>query len=183
MANEHSRFTLANYNNDGEQIGVSQVMAEELESRTVAGFKKILSKLSGDLELPLEAELPGPIAHIDFRVGSDLNGAYVLYYLHDEVVFASLFLRGQDLECETELTQVFKFLLLDTEDLDEPTEDEIDEVLASSAFDFPAITERPAAFNVRLSSRPEDSEICQHIDKMDQHLAAAFLLADDDQRG
>ena len=53
--------------------------------------------------------------------------------------------------------QVFKFLLLDTDDLDEPTEEEIDAVLSSEEFDFSQTEIRPAVFEVQLTG-PEDGE-------------------------
>jgi hypothetical protein len=169
-------YTLAEYDLSGELTNVSQVSLDSLASDTITGFQTRLARLSGDLELPLESSLPGEFNHIDYRVGSDLNGAYVLYYLHDEVLFASLLLRGQDEDSEIELTQIFRFLLLDTEHLDEPTEEVIEAVLASSEFDFDAIQERPAAFSIRLSQVATESRECEHIAEMDRHLAAAFLF-------
>lgn len=170
-----SHFTAADYDNEGAVIEVNEITIDQLDKLHVEWFEKKLARLSGDLELPLEGQLPGDIPHIDFRIGSDLNGAYVLYYLHDEVVFASLYLRGEDDLTETELTQVFKFLLLDTADADEPSEDEIESVLASTAFDFPAVEPRPVAYTVRFSNNREEETECQHIKRMDQHLAAAFF--------
>ena len=68
-------------------------------------FEKKLAHLSGDLELPFEDRLPGDSDFIEYRIGSDLNGAYVLYYFHDEVIFSSLLLSGTDELAETELMQ------------------------------------------------------------------------------
>ncbi len=170
-----STFTLTRYDVDGDQISSQSVSVDELEKDALALFAKKLSRLSGDLELPLEAKLPGKFPQIDYRIGSDGYGAYVLYYLNDEVVFASLLLRGEDESCEIELTQVFKFLLLDTNDQEEPTEEEIEEVLASPAFDFETITARPAAFTIRFSDLPDEEAELQHIESMDRHLAAVFL--------
>ncbi len=178
MGTELSHYTVADYDNDGGMIEVSQVAVEQLDDFLVDWFEKKLSRLSGDLELPLESQLPGDLPHVDFRIGSDFNGAYVLYYLHDEVVFASLYLRGQDELTEMELTQVFKFLLLDTGDSEEPSEDEIESVLASTAFDFPAVEERPVAYTVQFSNDPQEEAECQHIRRMDKHLAAAFFATE-----
>jgi hypothetical protein len=175
METELNHFTVADYDNDGAVIEVTEVAIDQLDEMQVEWFEKKLARLSGDLELPLEGQLPGDIPHIDFRIGSDFNGAYVLYYLHDEVVFASLYLRGEDDLTETELTQVFKFLLLDSGDADEPSEDEIESVLASAAFDFPAVENRPVVYAVHFSNDPEEETECQHIKRMDQHLAAAFF--------
>ena len=175
MGTELKFFAVANYNLDGEILDVAQTQIETLDATTVEFFNRKLKRLSGDMELPLEGKMPGEFPHIDFRIGSDLNGAYVLYYLHDEVVFASLFLRGVDDVSEIELTQVFKFLLLDTNDEDEPTEEEIENVLSSTAFNFPAIEDRPVAYAVRFSQSPEENKECLHIQKMNLHLAAAFF--------
>lgn len=174
-----NHFTVADYDNEGTVIEINEVTINQLDEPQVEWFEKKLARLSGDLELPLEGQLPGDIPHIDFRIGSDLNGAYVLYYLHDEVVFASLYLRGEDELTETELTQVFKFLLLDSGNADEPSEDEIESVLASTAFDFPAVESRPVAYTVQFSNDPKEEAECQHIKRMDQHLAAAFFAPEE----
>ena len=87
-------------------------------------------------------------------------------------------LSGTDEAVETELMQVFKFLLLDTHDEDEPTEEEIEEVLASEAFDFPAIEVRPAAFEVQLSDPDDKSIPIDHVVTLNRHLGAAFFAID-----
>ena len=175
MESAPDQFTVADYDNHGAVTQIAEISSTELDPSLLDWFEHKLARLSGDLELPLEGQLPGDFPHIDFRIGSDLNGAYVLYYLHDEVVFASLYLRGDDDVTETELTHVFKFLLLDTADTDEPSEDEIEEVLSSSAFDFPAVQSRPVVYTVQFSMDPNEQSECRHIKRMDQHLAAAFL--------
>ncbi len=168
-------FTISTYSLEGEQIQTTTVDTGQLEESMVAHFQTKFTRLSGDLELPFEEKLPGDVDFIDYRIGSDLNGAYVLYYFHDEVVFATLLLSGTDDTQETELMQVFKFLLLDSQDAEEPTEEEIEAVLASDQFDFPKVESRPAAFQVRLSPLKEDDEACDHIRRVDQHLAVAFF--------
>ena len=175
MESAPDQFTVADYDNHGSVTRVTQISVEQLDAPLFDWFARKLARLSGELELPLEAQLPGDFPHIDFRIGSDLNGAYVLYYFHDEVVFASLYLRGTDDLSETELTQVFKFLLLDSADTEEPTEDEIENILAAAEFDFAAIESRPVAYNVQFSTEPNEAKECQHIKRMDQHLAAAFF--------
>ena len=170
-----STFIVATYQADGAFQSNETINTDSLESSHVEHFEEKLAQLSGDLELPFEDRLPGDSAFIEYRIGSDLNGAYVLYYFHDEVIFSSLLLSGTDEVTETELMQVFRFLLLDTHDQDEPTEEDIEEVLSTNEFDFPAIDERPAVFEVRLSDREDESKACEHVTKMNRHLAHAFF--------
>lgn len=171
-------FAVANFNDEGELLTTHSVNTAELDPETLAWFEKKTSRLSGDLELPLESRLPGEFSQIEFRIGSDRHAAYVLFYLDDEVVYASLYLRGRDEINEKELTQVFKFLLLDTSDDDDPTEEEIEEILSSPDFDFDAIADRPIAHSVQFSDPEEGTEALNHIQNMDRHLAAAFLFHD-----
>lgn len=168
-------FTVATYSSGGSLQREETVSDETLKPEHLDYFREKFLHLSGDLELPFEDALPGEFDFIDYRIGSDLNGAYVLYYFHDEVIFASLLLSGTDDETETELMQVFKFLLLDTDDQDEPTEEEIEEVLNSSEFDFPAIENRPAVFEVQLSGRADEEKTCAHASFMNRHLSQAFF--------
>ena len=58
---------------------------------------------------------------------------------------------------------------------EEPTEEDIEAILALEDFDFPAISDRPAVFQIRLSEEPDEAEACRHIEKCDVHLAAAFF--------
>ncbi len=167
-------FTIAKFDGQGELVDSGSYYAQPNEFTTY--FEEKLARLSGDFELPLEGKLPGDFDFIDFRIGSDLSGAYVLYYLHDEVVFASLFLRGKDDVSETELTQVFKFLLLDSNDSEEPTEEEIEEILSASSFNFDAIEDRPIAFTLRFSEDQDEADACHHIENMNRCMAAAYLL-------
>ena len=168
-------FTLASYTYHGELAGTASVPGEELDSQTVDYFKNELANLSGDLELPFESNFPGDHPFIEYRIGSDLFGAYVLFYFHDEVIFSSLMLSGTDQECETELMQVFKFLHLETSDNEDPTEEEIEAVLASSQFDFESLDQRPVVFEVPISERPDELEQLETIANMNRHLAAAFF--------
>jgi hypothetical protein len=168
-------FTIANYDPDGDLHEQQVLDPAGLNSEIVSLFQAKLSRLSGDLDLPLEVRLPGEFSDLQFSIVSDLNAAYALYYWGDEVVFASLYLRGDDEENETELAHVFKFLLLDTEDSEDPTDEQIDEVLASDAFDFPAVADRPVAFAIRFLYDPDAEEMMAHVAQMDRCLAAAFL--------
>jgi len=171
------QFSIANYSIDGDSLGLVDFKASELEAEHFEYFQNKLKHLSGDLELPLEDKLPGDDEFLDYRIGSDINGAYILYYFHDEVIFASLMLSGSNEPTETELMQVFKFLLLDTTDAEEPTEEEIEEVLASSAFEFEAVESRPVVFEVDLADL-EESDPVEYIKKMNRNLAAAFFAID-----
>ena len=168
-------ITVASYCADGQFQKSETVDVRDLTSEHVRYFREKLSRLSGDLELPFEDRLPGESRFIDYRIGSDLNGAYVLYYFHDEVIFASLLLSGTDEMIETELMQVFKFLLLDTNEQDDPTEEEIEAVLNSDKYDFPSIIARPAVFEVPLSDREDEIEAADYVLMMNRHLSAAFF--------
>ena len=174
----NNTFEVTEFSEAGETLSTKSVEQANLEGTHVDYFSNKFTHLSGDLELPLEDRLPGDDEALEYRIGSDRNGAYVLYYFHDEVIFASLILSGTDHETETELMQVFKFLLLDTDDLDEPTEEEIDAVLSSEEFDFPQTEIRPAVFEVQLTG-PEDGETpLEHVRQMNRALSAAFFKID-----
>ena len=175
MDTELQSFTVASYDTEGEALGVAEVAINELDPEVLSVFQEKLQRLPNTLELPLESKLPGDFPQLDFRIGSDSNGAYVLYYLHDEVVYASLYLGGRDPETEEELSQVFKFLLLDQDDAEEPTEDEIENVLAKNEFNFAAVESRPVVFSVCFEHQEDEAQEFAHIQNMDRHLAAVFL--------
>jgi len=84
-------------------------------------------------------------------------------------------LSGSNEDSETELMQVFKFLHLETNENENPTEEEIEAVLASSEFDFESIAQRPAVFEVPISVDPDESAQLENITNMNRHLAAAFF--------
>jgi len=171
-------FAVASFSAEGSFLNSSQVNLKNLDTENLQHFQDRFRHLSGDLELPMEGKLPGEFDFIEYRIGSDLSGAFVLYYLHDEVVFASLLLSGSDDFAETELMQVFKFLLLDSGEEDEPSEEEIESVLSSEEFDFGVISDRPVVFQIELPTDVEEAEQLAHVMKMDQHLAAAFFGLD-----
>jgi len=174
----NNTFEVTEFSEAGETLSTKSVERASLEGPHADYFSNKFTHLSGDLELPLEDRLPGDDEALEYRIGSDRNGAYVLYYFHDEVIFASLILSGTDHETETELMQVFKFLLLDTDDLDEPTEEEIDAVLSSEEFDFSQTEIRPAVFEVQLTG-PEDGETpLEYVREMNRALSAAFFKID-----
>lgn len=173
-SNPTAPLLLVNYCDTGKPLGTSKLTLQQLDSDTLQYFQKQTRRLSGDLELPLEDHLPGDFGFLEYRIGSDLNGAYTLYYYHDEVILASLFLRGRDSEAETELMQVFKYLLLDDQDEDDPTEEQLDSILSSTRFDFEKTTERPVAFAVAFQREGVEPEVYRHVAAMNQHLAFAF---------
>ena len=113
----------------------------------------------------------------------------MLYYFHDELILASLLLKGVNEEPEMDLLQVFKYLLLEPEGIDEedgPTDEEIDEILALAAFDFESVTDRPAVLSVVYELEPDADEATEHVEKMNAHLATAFfglpIEKDDDEK-
>jgi hypothetical protein len=171
-------FTIGSFSADGEFLDSTQINGIDLEPEHVEFFQTRFRHLSGDLELPLEGKLPGDLEFIEYRIGSDLSGAFVLYYFHDEVIFASLLLSGNDELAETELMQVFKFLLLDTGDAEEPSEEEIESVLSSDEFDFELISDRPVAFQIELATDADEVRKIDHVRTMDRHLSAAFFGLD-----
>jgi len=164
------RFSMA-----GDLVESTEYPWADLNKDHIKFFADKFEHLSGDLELPLESRLPGNPEFMEFRIGSDLHGAFVLYYFHDEAIFTSVILSGTNDECENELLQVFKFLLLDFENNDEPSEEEIDSVLNSSYFDFDSVTVRPVVIEIQSSDRPDEADQCSLAMKMNRHLAAAFL--------
>lgn len=174
MANTDS-FTVAFYDFDGIHQKTLTTQTADLDSSVIHVFKDKFKLLSGDLELPYEDKLTGDCESIRFRIGSDLNGAYVLYYLDDEVILASLYLSGTDEELETELMQVFKYLLLDTEDDDEPTEEEIEAVLASELFEFESVVERPVVYQVEVAPSSDYAAEFSNVRRADLALATAFF--------
>ncbi|MEM7782071.1 MAG: hypothetical protein AAF623_01870 [Planctomycetota bacterium] len=169
------QMNVVDFSIEGDRIGESHTDTIQVDQEISSYFDQRFRHLSGDLELPFEDSVPGEVNHLEYRIGSDLRGAYVLFYYHDEVIFSSLLLSGNDEQKESELMQVFKFLLLDTEDEEEPTEEMIDSVLSSSLFDFESYQDRPAIFQVNLSRNPEDEKVCQHLAKVNLALAAAFF--------
>lgn len=171
-------FKTFRYLENGELDVTSSIDTGDLDQPLVDHFTGDLKSLSGDLELPMERPVPD-IKHVEFRIGSDLKGgAFVLYYFHDELMMASLLLKGVNDEPEMDLLQVFKFLLLEPEGIDEeegPTDEEIDEVLAMDAFDFESVSDRPALLSVVYELDPDADKASEHVEKMNAHLASAFF--------
>jgi len=168
-------FTVAEYSNDGELLDTRELDVSELNLQHIDYFKNKFVHLTGDLELPYESVLPGDHPFLEFRIGSILHGAYVLYYFHDEVIFSSLLLSGTDEESERDLMDIIQFLLLDSEDNEDPTEEEIEAALASGKFDFEEVQARPAVYEIPNTVRPDEAEPCEIVKRMNRQLAAAFF--------
>ena len=188
MANDRAPVTISAMNfktlyylENGELDRTDSVDTTALDETLVEHFAGDLKYLSGDLELPMERPLPGSVKHCEYRIASDLKGgAFVMVYFHDELVMASLMLQGVNELPETDLLQVFKYLLLEPEDIDEvdgPTDEQIDEILTQEAFDFEGESERPVLFNVIYELEPEIPEEQQHIENAFLHIAAAFFAS------
>lgn len=178
-------FTYAKWIENGELEETDQIQITDLDDNLVGHFRTALKNLSGDLELPYEAALPsesglhGDAAHCEYRIGSDLRGgAYVMCYFHDAIATTSVFLQGSDEFHETQLLETIKCLLLEPDDVDESeelTDDQLDELLALDAFGFDSVQQRPAVFSVLHDFEPAEPEVMDFIERMNLHLAAAFM--------
>jgi hypothetical protein len=174
IATPLNAFTLYQFSLDG-QLTDQPLPPHSFETGYLTELQQKLSRLSDDLELPLEARVPGEHPFLEFRIGSDGSGAFVLYYLHDEIMLASLFLTGSDDQEELDLIQVFRFLLLDEEDLENPSEQDITEILSSSAFDCQSLDSRPAVISVLFPDQEPPSPEVSHAQIINLHLAATFF--------
>lgn len=172
-------FTYATWLETGDIQDTVEVTANELDPSLVDHFRKALKNLSGDIELPYEAGLPGEVSHCEYRIGSDLHGgAYVMFYFHDAITITSVMLQGTHQDQETQLAQTIKCLLLEPDDVDEEddlTDQELDELLASEAFDFDSVSQRPAVFSILYDFDPPEPQAVAFIQRMNLHLAAAFM--------
>lgn len=172
-------FAAIDYLENGELDVTRSVDSSALDSSTIEHFAAELKLLTGDLELPFESRFPGPVDHCEYRIGSDLRGgAYCMCYFHDELIRASLMLQGVNEGPETDLLQVFKYLLLEPDDIDEeegPTEEEIDSILSQEFFAFEKVEERPALYSVCYELEPDSPEADAHVESMMHHLAAAYF--------
>lgn len=172
-------FTYATWLESGDLERTVQTRVAELDAGLINHFRRALKNLSGDLELPYEAILPGEVSHCEYRIGSDLNGgAYVLFYFHDVIAMTSVMLQGVDEHHETQLLQTIKCLLLEPDGVDEDedlTDEELDELLALEAFDFDSVKQRPAVFSILYDLEPAEPEALAFINKMNLHMAAAFM--------
>lgn len=171
-------FTVASYSKEGEALGTETVAVDSLNAEHIEFFAEKLQYLTDDLDLPVESYLPGNPEFMEFRIGSIIDGAYVMYYFHDEVIFSSLLLNGSDNEAESELMHIFRYLVIDTDDMEDPTEEEIEKKLHSSTeFDFAKVETRPALFEIP-SYREDEAEQYKIALEMNRHLAVAFYGID-----
>ncbi len=148
----------------------------ELNPESLEDFVGQFTYLSGDMELPLEDKLPGPFDFMSYRISANEHCGLMFYYFHDEVIFASVFLTGSDFETETELLDTFRYLLMETDDMEEdPTEEEIVEKLSTNNFLFNLVTERPATIEIKFPARDDELKETDHAQNMNRHSAAAFF--------
>ena len=172
-------FTYATWLESGDAESCQDVQIDTLEDGLKTHFRKAMRNLSGDLELPYEATLPGKITHCEYRIVSELNGAaLVMFYFHDEIAVTSLLLQGLDLDREAQLIETIKCLLLEPDSVEEEedlTDEMIDELLALEAFDFESVQPRPAVISVLHDLDQPEPEAVGHIQKMNLHMAAAFF--------
>ena len=167
-------FLIVPYSEDGASLESKTVSVDDLTPAHVEYFSKRFQHLTDDLELPLEATLPGE-SELRFRICSVIDGAYVTYYFQDRVVLSALLLNGSDDEIETELMEIFRFLTIDEGDSEDPTEEEIESLLNNSTqFEFAEFTERPAVFEIPYHEQGEEKQFETAL-KMNRSLAAAFF--------
>lgn len=171
---EPTLIQIANYSANGECVGSEAVNARSCDMEQVQVLTRTLSRLSGDLDLPLEEPIVSDPPTV-LRICSTFHAAYSVYYVEDSAQFASLILTGSDEEGEFELMQVFKYLLLDESDEEEPSDEAVLELLNQQQFEFDQIAERPAVFQIRLSDDPETDDLSQALSDLDVCVAAAFL--------
>lgn len=172
-------FTYATWLETGDLEDTVEIKTVDLDPALVDHFRGVMKNLSGDIELPYEAGLPGDVSHCEFRMGSDLRGgAYVMFYFHDAIAMTSVMLQGKDEYHETQLAQTIKCLLLEPDDVDEEddlTDEELDEILQSETFDFDSIPQRPVVFSILYDFEPPAPKAIEFIAKMNLHMAAAFM--------
>lgn len=172
-------FTYAKWIDNGELEETVETPIAGLGDDLIDHFRTALKNLSGDLELPYEASLPGEIPDCEYRIGSQLRGgAYVMFYFHDVAVMTSVFLQGADEHHETQLLETIKCLLLEPDDADDAedlTDEELDELLALDAFRFESVEQRPAVFSVVHDFEPAEPQVLALIERMNLHMAAAFM--------
>lgn len=155
-------------------MGHEEIDTVAIDSEQTALRSKELAQLSGDLDLPLEVNVCQDPPMV-LRICSDFSAAYSIYYVEDEPMFASLVLSGNDDEAEFELMQVFRYLLLDDSDEEDPSEEEVEATLNREEFLFIDFEQRPIVFQIRLTDEPEFDDLSQKIADIDQSVSAAFL--------
>ena len=140
----------------------------------VSHFKDKFTRLSGDLDLPLEEKIPGEESMV-LRICSEGTAAYVIYYHLDNPIVASLVLAGENEEVEFEIMATLRFLLLVGDEDEESDEAAIDAIMAAAEFDFEAIEDRPITYQVVLDDDPDVAAQVQSAMDFDLAVAAAFI--------
>ena len=173
MSSENITLQVVSYSAAGD-IEAQAAVEDPAAKDAIAHFSKKFKWLSGDLDLPLEEPIP-EIEEAALRICSESSAAYVIYYLDEEPVMASLIVAGVDEEAEFEIMSTFKFLLLQGDTDEEPDDETIDAVMAAAQFDFEAIQERPATFQIQLNDDPKLAAVCATFKEVDLAVAAAFI--------
>jgi len=173
--NEIKNLHVAKYFANGDLENQNQVEITAETAQLASHFEDKFKRLSGDLDLPLEEKIPGCDESMVLRICSEGTAAYVIYYLQDEPVLASLVLAGKDEESEFEIMTTLRFLLLQGDEDEEPDEAAIDAIMAAAEFDFEAIDDRPITYQVVLDDDPEVTAQVQSFMTIDLAVAAAFI--------
>ncbi|MFK7766343.1 MAG: hypothetical protein AB8B55_03915 [Mariniblastus sp.] len=169
-------YTAGVFSFDGSHTTSESINAVDLQPDVLTDFVGQFGYLSGDMELPLEARLPGEFGLMAYRIKADANCGLMFYYLENQVIFASVYLTGREPETETELLDTVRYLLMETDEMEEdPTEEEIDEMLSSPMFPFADVTERPAIIEINFPTEQDESKEAAHAQDMNRHAAAAFF--------
>ena len=182
------KLSCTRFSPDGHKLDQQIAATDQLDSKFIGELREQFSRLSGDLDLPLEVplRLPEPqaellgIDEIRFQVNSNAEGAFVLYLADDECIFCSLYLAGGTTDSENEFADVFRYFLLDEDETEDASDDNIDRILASKLFDFGSVKERPAVCWVDLSHSDEatpelKSFVEDYLVEQDLCIATAFL--------
>ena len=170
-----NKIHVANYSSAGQLEAHSEVDIDDSLVTLVDHFTERFKRLPGDLDLPLEEKIPGLDESAVLRICSESSAAYVIYYLNDAPLLASLLVAGQDEEAEFEIMSTLKFLLLQGDGDDELEDDAIDAVLAAAEFDFEAIPDRPITYQIVLDDDPEVAQQVRAFKPIDQAVAVAFI--------
>lgn len=173
--NAIKKIHVADYSSDGQLQGHSEAQIDDAAVALVEHFSEKFTRLPGDLDLPLEEKIPGMDESAVLRICSESSAAYVIYYLNDAPLLASLLVAGHDEEAEFEIMSTLKFLLLQGDGDEEPDDEAIDAVLAAAEFDFEAIEDRPITFQIVLDDDPEVAQQVQAFRPIDLAVAAAFI--------
>lgn len=173
--NAIKKIHVASYSSDGHLQGHSETEVDESMAALVEHFTEKFARLPGDLDLPLEEKIPGMDESAVLRICSESSAAYVIYYLSDTPLLASLLVAGHDEEAEFEIMSTLKFLLLQGDGDEELDDEVIDAILAAAEFDFEAIEVRPITYQIVLDDDPAVADQVQAFKPIDYAVAAAFI--------